>query len=56
MLFKKKIAVETVKQSINNEIKKINSTTYCFTGHRSQKLSWKFNELDERCATMRKKS
>lgn len=34
-----------------NEIEK--ATTVCFTGHRSQKLPWKFNELDERCKTMK---
>ena len=25
----------------------------CFTGHRSQKLPWRFNENDERCMTMK---
>ena len=25
----------------------------CFTGHRSQKLPWRFNEEDERCLTMK---
>lgn len=29
------------------------STTVCFTGHRSQKLSWRFNEEDERCKAMK---
>lgn len=28
-------------------------TTACFTGHRSQKLPWRFNEEDERCPVMR---
>jgi uncharacterized phage-like protein YoqJ len=28
--------------------------TLCFTGHRSQKLPWRFNENDERCITMKK--
>lgn len=27
--------------------------TVCFTGHRSQKLPWRFNELDERCLVMK---
>ena len=27
--------------------------TACFTGHRSQKLPWKFNEEDERCLKMK---
>ena len=26
----------------------------CFTGHRSQKLPWRFNEEDERCRDMKK--
>lgn len=26
----------------------------CFTGHRSQKLPWRFNEADERCKAMKK--
>lgn len=26
----------------------------CFTGHRSQKLPWKFNEEDERCIKMKR--
>ncbi len=32
------------------------SETACFTGHRSQKLPWKFNENDERCVAMRNKA
>ena len=27
--------------------------TVCFTGHRSQKLPWRFNEDDERCKVMK---
>ena len=27
--------------------------TVCFTGHRSQKLPWKFNEEDPRCTKMK---
>ena len=27
--------------------------TACFTGHRSQKLPWRFNEDDERCKVMK---
>ncbi|MDE5977575.1 MAG: DUF1273 domain-containing protein [Turicibacter sp.] len=27
--------------------------TVCFTGHRSQKLPWRFNEGDERCKAMK---
>lgn len=28
-------------------------TTACFTGHRSQKLPWQFNEEDKRCKAMK---
>ena len=28
--------------------------TVCFTGHRSQKLPWRFNEEDERCKIMKR--
>lgn len=30
-------------------LKLVKSRTVCFTGHRSQKLPWRFNEEDERC-------
>lgn len=42
------------KKEIENIIKDLNSTTLCFTGHRSQKLPWLFNETDERCLEMKK--
>ena len=29
------------------------NNTACFTGHRSQKLPWRFNEEDERCSIMK---
>lgn len=29
------------------------SQTVCFTGHRSQKLPWRFNEEDDRCMAMK---
>ena len=29
------------------------STTACFTGHRSQKLPWRFDEEDQRCKAMK---
>jgi len=32
----------------------IKSQTVCFTGHRSQKLPWRFNERDKRCKAMKK--
>lgn len=31
------------------------SNTLCFTGHRSQKLPWGFDENDERCLKMKEK-
>lgn len=56
MFFKKKIKVEEVKQSLSNEIQRLNSNTCCFTGHRAQKLPWKFNENDERFLIMKEKA
>ena len=50
---RKVIALEDVKNEISNIIKDLNSTTACFTGHRSQKLPWRFNEDDERCVAMK---
>lgn len=34
-------------------LKLIKSKSVCFTGHRSQKLSWGFDESDERCLKMK---
>lgn len=34
-------------------LKLIKSKTVCFTGHRSQKLPWRFNEEDARCQAMK---
>lgn len=34
-------------------LKFVKSQTACFTGHRSQKLPWKFNEEDKRCKAMK---
>lgn len=52
MCFKKKTMLDVV-----NECEKINQIlrdeTVCFTGHRSQKLPWGYNESDERCIKMR---
>ncbi len=31
------------------------STTCCFTGHRPNKLPWKYNESDPRCVSLKKK-
>ncbi len=45
--------IEEAKQKIGNIIQNLNSTTVCFTGHRSQKLPWGFNEEDDRCKAMK---
>jgi hypothetical protein len=46
-------------QEIINECEEIKidikNHTICFTGHRSQKLPWRFNEEDERCIRMKDK-
>ena len=47
-----KNVLEKAKQEIGNVIQSLNSTTACFSGHRSQKLPWLFNEEDERCKVM----
>ncbi len=46
--------IEEAKREIGNIIKTLNSTTACFTGHRSQKLPWGFQEQDARCRKMKK--
>ena len=48
------IELNVVKQEINNCIQLLNSSTLCFTGHRSQKLPWKFDEKDIRCISMKR--
>lgn len=45
--------LENAKREIADIIHSLNSTTVCFTGHRSQKLPWKFDEQDERCKVMK---
>ncbi len=49
----KKNAFEKIKKEIGDIINDLNSTTLCFTGHRSQKLPWGFNENDSRCKAMK---
>ena len=49
----KQNTLENVKQEIGEIIQQLNSTTACFTGHRSQKLPWRFNEDDDRCKAMK---
>lgn len=53
MLFKKYNALENAKKEIGDIITHLNSTTLCFTGHRTQKLPWRFNEADPRCVAMK---
>ncbi|MGN1258735.1 MAG: SLOG family protein [Christensenellales bacterium] len=52
MYFKNKAIFNTVKdcEKIYEQLKEV---TLCFTGHRSQKLPWRFNEEDERCVNMK---
>lgn len=51
-MFKKRTMQDAKKKS--EEIYDfMKSTTCCFTGHRSQKLPWRFNEQDERCINMK---
>lgn len=53
MFFNKKKLLEKAKKEIGEIIQNMNSTTACFTGHRSQKLPWKFDEQDKRCLIMK---
>lgn len=53
MRFNKNNTLENAKQEIGEIIEHLNSATACFTGHRSQKLPWQFNEEDDRCKAMK---
>ena len=55
MFFRLKRVEDLIEQCIalSEEEKKL---TCCFTGHRPQKLAWGFNEQDERCIAMRKRT
>ncbi|MGN0748203.1 MAG: SLOG family protein [Christensenellales bacterium] len=55
MSFKNKSIFNTVKdcEEIYEQLKE---STLCFTGHRSQKLPWRFNEEDNRCVNMKNKA
>ena len=48
MFWKKKTIKDTEKF-----FEYVKERTCCFTGHRPQKLPWKFDEKDERCKKMR---
>ncbi len=54
MLLKNSNYLTQIKKKINDIITELNATTLCFTGHRSQKLPWGFNEKDKRCLKMKK--
>ena len=41
------------KDNLKQEITTLNENVACFTGHRSQKLPWRFDESDVRCLAMK---
>ena len=45
---------KVAKQSIQKIVEEMNANICCFTGHRSQKLPWRFNEDDNRYKQTRK--
>ncbi|MCH5157436.1 MAG: DUF1273 family protein [Clostridiales bacterium] len=49
-----KRTLEDIKILLGDCVKELNSKTACFTGHRSQKLPWKFNEEDDRYLAIKK--
>ena len=49
----KKRTMQDAKKKSEEIYDFMKSTTCCFTGHRSQKLPWRFNEQDERCLIMK---
>lgn len=51
MFWKKKSIVEI--QPFLEFVEECRLKALCFTGHRSQKLPWRFNEKDPRCIEMR---
>lgn len=54
MLFKSEAAVlANAKREIAEIIRQNNATTVCFSGHRSQKLPWGFDENDSRCLAVK---
>lgn len=42
-----------MKETLKEINKEMSAYIACFTGHRSQKLPWGYNESDERCVCMR---
>lgn len=49
----KENTLEQAKKEIGEIIQHLNARTACFTGHRSQKLPWRYNEEDTRCQQMK---
>ncbi len=56
MYFQKNKQLSDAVKECEQIFETMKSETVCFTGHRSQKLPWKFNEQDERCIAMRTKT
>ena len=46
---------ENTKLKIDEIVQRLNASTACFSGLRSQKLPWGSHETDERCLAMKKK-
>lgn len=45
--------LDRIKREVGEALNDFRSNTACFTGHRSQKLPWRFNEEDTRCLAMK---
>ncbi len=56
MFLSKKNKIKDVKNECEKIFEDLKQVTLCFTGHRSQKLPWRFNEQDNRCVVMRNKT
>lgn len=52
VMFRRK-TMQEAKQETEKIFEILKAITCCFTGYRSQKLPWRFNELDERCLIMK---
>ncbi len=53
MIFNKNKQLENMKEEIGDLLEEWRKFTLCFTGHRSQKLPWGFNEKHPRCKQMK---
>ena len=45
--------INIIKQKCQSIENLMISQTCCFTGHRCEKMPWKYNESDERCVQMK---